>query len=273
MRDPSGWDKAAHEVEKKKAYGGTMSQEMVYPAMHGLLGDLKGLNVLDLACGQGFFTRTLAKKGAKVVAVEISEGMLGRAAEAEERERLGIRYLRMDATKLEGIRAGSFDAVSCNMALHDIEHANLAMKESFRALRRGGSFVFSILHPLMDSVRPGDYGRDSKGRFVKVRLYGRQYALPHRTYGRFGVKMYHRPIGYYVEGLADAGFVISGFREIPLRHAQGLDGLARFVAFGINSVFPGLLDTPLRHKPITDRRKLEFAENFPLILAVRARKP
>ena len=66
-----------------------------------LLGDVSGLRVLDLACGDGIYSRRLKEAGAaEVVGVDISQGMIDIAVAQEQREQLGIEYLRCDAKDL-----------------------------------------------------------------------------------------------------------------------------------------------------------------------------
>ena len=63
-----------------------------------LLGDLGGKSVLDLACGEGFYTRLLRQAGAvQVTGVDVSAAMI-ELAEAQERQHpLGCRYVQADA--------------------------------------------------------------------------------------------------------------------------------------------------------------------------------
>ncbi|MGK7903298.1 MAG: class I SAM-dependent methyltransferase [Hormoscilla sp.] len=66
-----------------------------------LLGDIAGKSILDLACGEGFYTRKLKLRGAaRVVGVDISEKMLSLARLSETRQPLGIEYILCDAREL-----------------------------------------------------------------------------------------------------------------------------------------------------------------------------
>jgi toxoflavin synthase len=66
-----------------------------------LLGDLSGKSVLDLACGEGFYMRFIKRRGAaRVVGVDISQGMIDLARREEERNGLGIDYLIQDVKQL-----------------------------------------------------------------------------------------------------------------------------------------------------------------------------
>src|SRR5262249_6468792 len=67
-----------------------------------LLGDLKGQAVLDLACGEGYYTRQLRQRGAaRVVGVDLSAGMIDLARRQEADEPLGIAYRVGDARQLQ----------------------------------------------------------------------------------------------------------------------------------------------------------------------------
>ena len=67
-----------------------------------LLGDVRGKTVLDLACGDGFYTRLLRQAGAlEVTGVDISGGMIALARERERRDPLGCRYICADVAAFE----------------------------------------------------------------------------------------------------------------------------------------------------------------------------
>ena len=67
-----------------------------------LLGDVRGKTVLDMACGDGFYTRLLKRAGAsEVTGVDISEEMIRLAEDQEARHPLGCRYVREDAAAFQ----------------------------------------------------------------------------------------------------------------------------------------------------------------------------
>src|SRR5437763_12795079 len=67
-----------------------------------LVGDLAGKAVIDLACGEGYYTRALRRQGAaRVVGVDLSQGMIDLAEAEEVRQPLGIRYRVGDALALD----------------------------------------------------------------------------------------------------------------------------------------------------------------------------
>src|SRR3989337_1780913 len=74
--------------------------EMNNPAFFKLIGNVRGKQVLDLACGEGYNTRILAGKGARVVGVDFSKKLIESARRMERDERLGIDYYVSNAADL-----------------------------------------------------------------------------------------------------------------------------------------------------------------------------
>jgi 2-polyprenyl-3-methyl-5-hydroxy-6-metoxy-1,4-benzoquinol methylase len=128
-----------------------------------LLDDVQGMRVLDLACGHGRLARELARRGATVVGVDISDALLDRAREAEAQEPLGITYLKVDATSARALAGEMFYGIVCNHGLADIDDLDGTLATVARVLRPGGRFVFSILHPCFpgwDDDAPSSWPRD-----------------------------------------------------------------------------------------------------------------
>ena len=68
----------------------------------GLIGDLSERSVIDIACGEGFYTRMLRQRGAKkVTGVDLSEGMIALARANEAQHQLGIEYVVGDGRALD----------------------------------------------------------------------------------------------------------------------------------------------------------------------------
>jgi SAM-dependent methyltransferase len=130
-----------------------------------LVGPVDGLRVLDVACGHGRLTRELARRGGDVAGIDISGNLIGKAREIEQSEQLGIRYVHADVTSPELLRGGEFDCVTCSFGLSDIDDLDGAISAVSAALRPGGSFVFSILHPCFSG------GKDVSGSWPSTGSY------------------------------------------------------------------------------------------------------
>jgi ubiquinone/menaquinone biosynthesis C-methylase UbiE len=116
--------------------------------------------VLDLGCGTGNVAIELAARGTEVVAIDLSEAMLGRLHEKlAVRPALPLAVRSGDAEDLSEFASGSFDAVTCLLVLYSVERPERALDEAIRVLARGGLLVITepkpgfSLEPLLDFGR------------------------------------------------------------------------------------------------------------------------
>lgn len=217
------WDKMASWWHAEAADRGVYHQYTdIDPVVKELLGSVKGKKVIEIGCGNGYFSRALARRGAKVTALDASFKMIDIAIAEEKKKPLGIVCLVRDAARLQGIKSGSFDLAVANMMLMDVLNVEKAIKEISRVLKPGGKLVFSILHPafMFDGSWENIKGKNRYGRIV-WRYLNPYIAINHWDGRRLNTKGYVRPLGFYMQALRVAGFVVTDFREIatnkPLR--------------------------------------------------------
>ncbi len=96
-------------------------------------GVREGSRILDIACGSGFLSGEAAARGATVVAVDLSPGMLAHA----RKHHPAVEFRVGDAEALP-FAAGSFDAVLCNFGLGHFPRPDVAVVEFARVLVPGG---------------------------------------------------------------------------------------------------------------------------------------
>ncbi|MFI5267327.1 MAG: methyltransferase domain-containing protein [Chloroflexota bacterium] len=108
--------------------------------MQRLLPDLRGLRVLDAACGTGRYARLAAAGGATVAGVDRSPDMLAQARRLHPH----IPWVRADVRRLP-FPDHSFDVVL--YALAAVHHPKIELEEFARLLRPGGALLLSDLHP------------------------------------------------------------------------------------------------------------------------------
>ena len=114
-----------------------------------LIGYLQDITVLDVACGEGFYTRMIRERGAaRVTGVDLSHGMIELARRQEAQHQLGIEYFVGDARELSGV--DQFDltvsAYLLNYARNRDELQSMCDGIS-RLLRPGGRFVTVNCNP------------------------------------------------------------------------------------------------------------------------------
>lgn len=107
---------------------------------------IKGLQGIDIGCGEGHNTRLLAKQGARVTGIDIAALFIEKAQEWERHEPLQISYQVASAVVLPFI-GQSFDFATSFMCFMDIPETEKVLGEAYRVLKPGGFLQFSISHP------------------------------------------------------------------------------------------------------------------------------
>jgi ubiquinone/menaquinone biosynthesis C-methylase UbiE len=112
-----------------------------------LIGKVAGLHIADIGCGTGRHSIRLAAAGAKVTALDFSEGMLERARAKPGAN--AIQFIRHDLTQPFPLESGSHDRVLCCLVLDHIADLKGFFSELGRICKPGGFVVISVMHPAM----------------------------------------------------------------------------------------------------------------------------
>nr|WP_308121075.1 class I SAM-dependent methyltransferase [Actinoplanes bogorensis] len=185
----------------------------------GLLGDVRGKRVLELGAGAAAGARWLDGQGAEVTALDLSAGMLRHAREAEVRTGVRVPLVQADALALP-FADSVFDIVCTAFgAIPFVADSGAAMREVARVLRTGGTWVFSITHPMRWIFWDEP---DESGLVARNSYFDR---TPYIERDEKGVPSYveqHRTLGDRVRELVAAGFVLRDLvePEWPAGHEQ-----------------------------------------------------
>jgi len=163
------------------------------PEVERGLGDVAGLDLLDVGTGTGRHAIGLAARGAHVTAVDFSDEMLAKARAKPGAER--VRWIAHDVLTPLPFAAASFDRVLSGLVIEHIPVAALAgfFAELGRVARPGGRIVVTAMHPAM---------------FVKG-----VSANFHDESGEVRPRSYVATLSDYVMGATSAGLGITGLVE------------------------------------------------------------
>jgi malonyl-CoA O-methyltransferase len=162
------------------------------PEIDALLGDVRGLEIADIGCGTGRHALRLASKGARVVGVDFSEGMMNRAREKAAQTGAAVEFLAHDLKEPLPFSNGRFDRVVCALVLDHIERPAALLTELERITKADGKIVASIMHPAMLLRGVEARFRDpDTGREIRPKSYPNQLSDYVNAIARAGLRIDH----------------------------------------------------------------------------------
>ena len=107
--------------------------------------NLKNKKILDVGCGGGILSESLALKGAKVKGIDLAEGPLKVAKIREQKSNLGITYEKIETSKLIK-KKEKFDVITCLEMLEHVPDPEKTVKECSELLNDNGDIFFSTIN-------------------------------------------------------------------------------------------------------------------------------
>lgn len=249
------WDQNASFWDNYMGEGNDFQHLLIGPSTENQLELRGGELVLDIACGNGNFSRRLAQLGAQVVAFDFSQSFIERARAHSTKFGDQIEYQRIDATQQEQLLSlglNRFDAAVCNMALMDIPDIDPLIETLPQLLKPGGWFIFSVMHPCFnssgaDKIIEEQYsdGEIITRRAIKVSTYITPASS--KGLGVIGQPVpqyyFHRPLSVLLKPCFRSGFVLDRLEE-PVFDPQVQGG--RSFSWGNFKEIPPVLTVRLR---------------------------
>ena len=168
--------------------------------------------VLDLGCGEGQIARLAVQRGAgRVVGVDPAAAQIAEAV----RRAGGVRYARAVAAGLP-FPPSTFDAIVSCLVLEHLADLDAGLDEIARVLRPGGRFVLFVNHPLFQTPGSGwidDQVLDPPEQYWRIGPYLTEDISVEEVEAGVLLPFVHRPLGRYVNGLADRGLLITHMAE------------------------------------------------------------
>jgi SAM-dependent methyltransferase len=234
------WEENAPEWTRLSRRGFDESRDLVNtPAFLAMLPEVAGRRGLDLGCGEGYNTRLLAARGARMTALDIAPTMVRAAAEAEaERATERASAARIRLVRGSGLNLpfdeGAFEFVTAFMSVMDMPDHRRVVGEVFRVLAPGGFFQLSLQHPCFQTplfewlrdetgrrraVACGDYYRELDGE-IEEWTFGAALRAGVPPKRKFRVPRFTHTLSTWLNLFVDAGFVLERFDEPTVDEAM-----------------------------------------------------
>jgi len=247
------WNEMADTYD---AYVGTEADyyrtQVIGPGLLAACGNVRGQRVLDLGCGQGYFSRVLAGAGGTVIGVDISKRQIDHARRHEAEDPLGIEYLALDAAEIDQEWPPStFDLITSCIAFQDMPDPSKVMAGAKTVLKPHGRVVLLVEHP-MNGTPLREWERDESGRKIALRVdryfntgprettWTLNYADTSRT---FRFPSWNRTLEEWSAIFAQAGFLIVQLieprpTEKQVKQIPALDDCSRIPYYLIFDLVP-----------------------------------
>src|SRR3989344_4246143 len=215
----TSWDNVAGWYDDLLRSGGTYQKELILPNLLGLMEIKKGEQVLDLACGQGFFANEFLKAGAVVTGADASAQLIALA----KRNSPSADFHVASADSLPFIKDKSMNKAALVLALQNIENVLGTLRECARALKSGGMLCIVLNHPAFRIPKRSSWGWDDKTdknmivQYRRIDGYLSEAKIPVQMHP--GDKpdehtlSFPRPLQFYFKALRVAGFSVTALEE------------------------------------------------------------
>lgn len=161
-----------------------------------IIGSVKGKDVLDLGCGTGRYATTLAKKGARVTAIDFSGPMIKKAKEKSKKIKNKIKFEKSDIQNYKPKK--KFDIIISMLVLDHIKDLKKVVNVIDKGSKIGTKVIISNIHPLV--------------------LYRNLDKKTNKSLGHFfpGVvsDQYYHSLEEYIDLFHKKGFVLTKEKEI-----------------------------------------------------------
>jgi SAM-dependent methyltransferase len=189
------------------------------PVIIELIGELTGLRILDLGCGDaGFGLEALAQDCQSYLGVEGSHNM---AQAAQQNLMSTVGTVVQAIVEAWDYPTAAFDLVISRLVLHYIENVEAVFEKIHCSLVPGGQLIFSVEHPVITSSDRGWQASGPRQDWVVDDYFHGGQRITSWMGGQ--VVKYHRTIEDYFVGLQNAGFVVENLREATPRRERFAD--------------------------------------------------
>ncbi|HSR89047.1 MAG TPA: class I SAM-dependent methyltransferase [Candidatus Udaeobacter sp.] len=229
MKKQTSWGKVANWYDSMlEKDDDSFQQKVILPNLIRSMTLDKNQIVLDLACGQGFFSRIFAQSGAKVIASDISPELIQIAKSRRVSNDVtrhdfakskNIEYHVSPADKINFCADKSVDSITIILALQNIKNVDGVLAECARVLKEKGSIFLVLNHPAFRAPKVSSWQWDEQAKIQYRRMdaYLSEFQTeidmnPGKKQSEKTVS-FHRSLQWYFKMLRKNGFAVAKLEE------------------------------------------------------------
>lgn len=227
MNKKTSWGGVADWYDETVNDADSYQKNVIMPNLIRIVDPKKGMTIVDVACGQGYFAQAFAQNGATVIGSDISKELIDIA----KKHSSDASFHVAPADKLTFIENGTAengaDVVTIVLALQNIENLSGAVSEAARILKSGdsqsaGRLVIVLNHPAFRIPKRSDWGWDDKtaSQYRRVDSYMSDSSEKidmnpgeKKTDNKEFTMSFHRPLQSYFKAFNKSGLAVTRLEE------------------------------------------------------------
>jgi ubiquinone/menaquinone biosynthesis C-methylase UbiE len=198
-------------------------KKVLAPNLLRIIEPKKGMTILDIACGQGYFSRAFAESGAKVFGCDISKELIAIAKTGNVgAENAKVEFKVNASDDLQFMADGAADVAIIILSLQNIENIAGTLAEAHRSLKAGGRLVIVLNHPAFRIPKRSswEWTEELPVEYRRIDAYMSDDQIEvdmspgenDRNKKAFTIS-FHRPLQSYFKALSKAGFAVTRLEE------------------------------------------------------------
>ncbi len=214
-KNDTSWGGVASWYDEYLSNPDSYQEQVVLPNLIRILSLRTGERVLDLACGQGFFSGAMADVGARVEGTDIAKELIEKARARHPRITFGVAPAHLSHTVVKG----PYDTIVCVLAIQNIKELSETFETCKKLLVPRGRLIIVLNHPAFRIPQGSDWYFDEKtkkqGRVVNTYLSESSVKIdmhPGAAKKTFTLS-FHRPLQVYMKLLSKQGFALTRLEE------------------------------------------------------------
>ncbi|MCX6746316.1 MAG: class I SAM-dependent methyltransferase [Candidatus Parcubacteria bacterium] len=206
--------------QRNQGQGEPYKKYVTDPLILKLCQPIKNKIVLEQGCGNGHLAKKIARaKPKRLILLDYYQGNLQCAKNNLTNCACHLKFIRADLNIKINIPSASVDIVTSSMVLSEIKNFQLAIKDTYRLLKRKGSYIIAVIHPayiLKKYLEEKLTGQKAR-KIIPTRDYfdskKSNFILGLETHKIIKAPHFNRTIEDYTNALKKAGFNLEQIYE------------------------------------------------------------